>query len=117
MAYVHVDTPSKKRNKILNDFREGKIEILISTTIIARGKNFPLLKSMINASGFKAEEKTIQFLGRLVRLHKSKSKAYLDDIQYPGYYLGKHSRARIRAYKKQGYKVILINKPTKYHIP
>lgn len=111
IAYVHVDTPSKQRNKILNDFREGKIEILISTTIIARGKNFPLLKVMINASGFKAEEKTIQFLGRLVRLHKSKSKAYLDDIQYPGYYLGKHSRARIRSYRKQGYKVILINKP------
>lgn len=112
IAFVHVDTPSKQRNKILNDFREGKIEILVSTTIIARGKNFPLLKSMINVSGFKAEEKTIQFLGRLVRLHKSKSKAYLDDIQYPGHYLGKHSRARIRSYRKQGYKVILINKPT-----
>ena len=108
IAYVHVDTASKQRNKILNDFREGKIDILVSTTIIARGKNFPLLKVMINASGFKAEEKTIQFLGRLVRLHKSKSKAYLDDIQYPGYYLSKHSRARIRAYKKQGYKVIGI---------
>lgn len=112
MAYVHVDTPSKQRNKILNDFREGKIEILVSTTIIARGKNFPLLKSMINVSGYKAEEKTIQFLGRLVRLHKSKSKAYLDDIQYPGHYLGKHSKARVRAYKNQGYKVIMVNKAT-----
>jgi superfamily II DNA or RNA helicase len=68
---------------------------------------------MINASGFKAEEKTIQFLGRLVRLHKSKSKAYLDDIQYPGYYLGRHSRARIRSYKKQGYKVINVAKDFK----
>ena len=112
IAFVHVDTPSKQRNKILNDFREGKIEILISTTIIARGKNFPLLKVMINASGFKAEEKTIQFLGRLVRLHKSKSKAYLDDIQYPGHYLNKHSKARVRAYKNQGYKVIMVNKAT-----
>ena len=115
IAYVHVDTPSKQRNKILSDFREGKIEILVSTTIIARGKNFPLLKAMINASGFKAEEKTIQFLGRLVRLHKSKSKAYLDDIQYPGYYLGRHSRARIRSYKKQGYKVINVAKDFKKH--
>lgn len=113
IAYVHVNTPSKQRKEILNNFREGKILILVSTTIIARGKNFPLLKSMINASGFKAEEKTIQFLGRLVRLHKSKSKAYLDDIQYPGHYLGKHSRARIRAYKKQGYRVINITKKFK----
>ena len=113
IAYVHVNTPSKQRKQILSDFREGKIAILVSTTIIARGKNFPLLKVMINASGFKAEEKTIQFLGRLVRLHKSKSKAYLDDIQYPGHYLGRHSRARIRAYKKQGYKVIQITKKFK----
>ncbi len=113
IAYVHVDTPSKQRNKILSDFREGKIEILVSTTIIARGKNFPLLKVMINASGFKAEEKTIQFLGRLVRLHKSKSKAYLDDIQYPGHYLGRHNRARLRAYKKQGYKIIKITRKVK----
>lgn len=117
IAYAHVNTPTKQRNNIMKQFREGKIDILVSTTIIARGKNFPLLKSMVNCSGFKAEEKTIQFLGRLVRLHKSKSKAYLDDIQYPGHYLGKHSRARIRSYKKQGYKIIFINKPVKYPIP
>ncbi len=109
IAYAHVDTPTKQRNNIMKQFREGNIDILVSTTIIARGKNFPLLKVMINCSGFKAEEKTIQFLGRLVRLHKSKSKAYLDDLQYPGYYLGKHSRARVRSYKKQGYKVISIS--------
>ena len=68
----------------------------------------------------KGWEKTIQFLGRLVRLHKSKSKAYLDDIQYPGHYLGKHSKARVRAYKKQGYKVIMVTKATnmwKYELP
>ena len=116
ISYVHVDTPSKQRNKILSDFREGKIEILVSTTIIARGKNFLLLKVMINESGFKAEEKTIRFVGRLVRLDKSKSKAYLDDIQYPGHYLGRHSRARLRAYKKQGYKVIKVVPKLKNHI-
>lgn len=112
IACAHVNTPTKQRNLIMQQFREGKIQILISTTIIARGKNFPLVKAMINCAGFKAEEKNIQFLGRLVRLHKSKSKAYLDDLQYPGYYLSKHSRARERSYKKQGYKIIHITTKT-----
>lgn len=56
LACVHVDTPTKQRNKILSDFREGNIDILISTTIIARGKNFPKLRCMINAASMDSQE-------------------------------------------------------------
>lgn len=109
IACVHVKTPNKERKRIMKDFRDGKIQILISTTIIARGKNFPLLKAMINAGSMKAQEKTIQFLGRLVRTHESKTKAYLDDIHYPGKYLDNHGRSRRRYYQEQGLKVIRIS--------
>ena len=108
MAYVHVRTPDKMRQRIMADFREGKIDILISTTIIARGKNFPLLKYMLNAASMDAREKTIQFLGRLVRTNKSKSKAYLDDLIYPGDYLRKHGYHRRKYYKDQHLKVLVI---------
>eukprot|EP00975_Prorocentrum_lima_P029224 6136425-Prorocentrum_lima.AAC.1 len=59
------------------DFREGKIDILVSTTIIAR-------------ASMDSQEKSIQFLGRLVRTDKSKKKVYLDDLHYPGPYLDRH---------------------------
>lgn len=108
IACVHVNTSKKERKNIMQDFRSGKIQILVSTTLIARGKNFPLLKAMINAGSMKAQEKTIQFLGRLVRTHSSKSKAYLDDIHYPGKYLDNHGRSRRRYYQEQGLKVIRI---------
>lgn len=108
IACVHVNTPAKQRINIMQDFRSGKIQILVSTTIIARGKNFPLLRAMINAGSMKAQEKTIQFLGRLVRTHSSKSKAYLDDIHYPGKYLDNHGKSRRRYYQEQGLKVIRI---------
>ena len=108
IACVHVDTPDKKRSKIMQDFRSGKIQILVSTTIIARGKNFPLLKCMINLGSMKAQEKSIQFLGRLVRSHSSKTKAYFDDLHYPGKYLDNHGKSRRRYYKEQGLKVIRI---------
>lgn len=110
LAYVHVDTPSKQRNKIMKDFREGKIDILVSTTIIARGKNFPKLRYMINAAGMNSQEKSIQFLGRLVRTYKGKNRVYLDDIQYQGEYLSRHSKRRARYYKQEKLKVIDMKK-------
>lgn len=110
IACVHVNTPNKIRKNIMQDFREGRIDILISTTIIARGKNFPLLRLLINAASMDAQEKSIQFLGRLVRTHKSKSKVYLDDIHYPGSYLNRHGKHRKQYYQKQELKVILMEK-------
>lgn len=110
IGLVHVNTKPKLRAQILSDFREGKIDILVSTTIIARGKNFPLLKCMINAASMDSQEKSIQFLGRLVRTHEGKSRVYLDDLHYPGNYLDRHGKHRKIYYKKLGIKVIDLSK-------
>lgn len=110
IACVHVNTPTKLRQQIMKDFREGKIDILVSTTIIARGKNFPKLRYLINAASMDAQEKTIQFLGRLVRTDESKTKVYLDDLHYPGDYLDRHGKHRKQYYQKQKLKVISLDK-------
>lgn len=115
IAYVHVNTPSKLRQQIMKDFREGKIDILVSTTIIARGKNFPKLKYLLNTASMDSQEKSIQFLGRLVRTDESKNKVYLDDLHYPGNYLSRHGRHRKQYYQKQELKVILLEKLWKNH--
>lgn len=115
ISYVHVNTPSKLRQQIMKDFREGKIDILVSTTIIARGKNFPKLRYLLNAASMNSQEKSIQFLGRLVRTDKSKKKVYLDDLHYPGNYLSRHGRHRKQYYQKQELKVILLEKLWKKH--
>lgn len=113
---VHVNTDRAKRDYIMKRFREGDIDILVSTTITSRGKNFPKLRYMVNAAGMSSEEKTIQFLGRLVRLFEGKDKVYLDDIQYNGpHYLSRHSKRRARYYRKEKLKVINLRKIwTKY---
>lgn len=110
IAYVHVNTPNNERRNIMKKFRAGNIDILVSTTIIARGKNFPKLRYMINAAGMNSQEKSIQFLGRLVRTFKGKDKVYLDDIQYQGNYLSRHSKRRARYYKEEDLKVIDMKK-------
>lgn len=115
IAYVHVNTPSKLRQQIMRDFREGRIDILVSTTIIARGKNFPKLRYLLNAASMDSQEKSIQFLGRLVRTDESKNRVYLDDLHYPGDYLSRHGRHRKQYYQKQELKVILLEKLWKNH--
>lgn len=82
IAYVHHDV--KNRKQIFEDFREGKIDILISTLIIARGKNLPTIQYLQNAASGKSQEKSIQILGRLVRKHVDKDKGFMDDLIYPG---------------------------------
>lgn len=106
ISYVHHKT--KTRDQILNDFREGKIDILISTTIISRGKNFPTMKYLQNTASMDSNEKSIQILGRLVRQHASKKKAYLDDLIFPGHYLSRHGKHRKVYYQKEKLKVICI---------
>lgn len=107
---AQVDHTTSNRKAILENFRLGKIDILVSTTIISRGKNFPSLKYLQNAAGMNSNEKSIQILGRLVRKHESKSKAYLDDLAYQGTYLSRHSKHRVRYYKKEKLKVIELSR-------
>lgn len=114
IAYVHSGVNTKVRNKTISDFREGKIDILISNSFISRGKNFPLLRYLQNTASVDSNEKTIQLLGRLVRTHESKKKTYLDDIAFNGKYLSRHSNHRKNYYLKQGLTVIKVS--TKYPI-
>lgn len=104
IEYVHHKT--KERDKIMSDFRDGKIDILISTTIISRGKNFPLLRYIQNIACMDSNEKSIQILGRLARTSETKKKAYLDDMFFEGSYLSRHSKHRKNYYIRENLKVI-----------
>lgn len=103
----------KKRDQILQEFRDGKFDILVSTIIISRGKNAPLIRYILNASSMDAEERTIQILGRAVRKHESKKKAYLDDLMFPGRYLQRHGKHRKNYYLIEGLKVIMLPRDIK----
>lgn len=104
--YAHHEI--KNREKIFSDLREGKLDILIVTTIISRGKNFPQLRYLQNIASMDSHEKSIQILGRLVRKFEGKNKTYLDDFIFPGKYLKRHGNHRKIYYQKQKLKVITV---------
>jgi superfamily II DNA or RNA helicase len=105
IRYVHGDVNGKIRKKIFEDFATGKIDILISSYIVKRGKNMPLTKYLLNAAGGKSQETVWQIRGRLERKDDSKKRAYMEDLWDSGKYLSRHSRRRFIYYKQAGAKV------------
>lgn len=104
ITYAHHEV--KNRKQIFEDYKEGKIDILIVSFIIKRGKNLPLIKYIQNAAGSDSQETIMQIMGRGERKHDDKTKTYIDDIYDEGFYLKRHSKHRINYYKKERFKVI-----------
>lgn len=102
--YIHHKI--KDRKQILDSFKEGGIDILVSSLIIKLGQNMPLIRAMINAASGDSQINALQLLGRLIRKHLSKEKVYYEDFYDTGAYLLRHSKHRIIWYKKEGFKVI-----------
>lgn len=103
IAFVHHKV--KNREQIILDFTAGKIDILISSWIIKRGKNLPMIQYVQNAGAGEGPENVLQILGRLLRTHSSKKVGFMEDFMDEGYYLRKHSKRRLVAYKNEKLKV------------
>lgn len=109
IEYTHSGLKDKLRRGILEDFRLGKVDILVSSYIVRRGKNLPLTKYILNASGSDSNATVSQIMGRGERVHEAKPKMYIDDLYDLGKYINRHSNHRINYYRKEGVKVILLN--------
>ena len=109
VEYAHSGLKDKHRRVIMEDFRLGKIDILVSSYIVRRGKNLPLTRYILNASGSDSNATISQIMGRGERVHEGKSKMYIDDLYDLGKYINRHSNHRINYYRKEGVKVILLN--------
>ena len=97
----------KERERILKDFREGRIDVLISSMIVKRGQNFPLIRYIQNVSATDSNETVSQLRGRGERTHESKKKYYMDDFMDEGRYLKRHSKHRKKYYEAEGFTVLL----------
>jgi superfamily II DNA or RNA helicase len=104
IKFVHGDDP--ERDEKIQDFKDGKIKTLISTTILKEGVNIPIISKLIYAAGGKAKVDLKQWMGRLERLHKDMKDFIMHDFFDIGPYVERHSRSRRAAYKKEQLSVI-----------
>lgn len=106
LTYSSVHGKTFGREEKFEDFKKGKIDILIASMIIKRGKNLPSLKTLINAAGGDSESTVLQILGRGMRREEGvKEKLWMYDFWDYGRYLRRHSNHRLRYYKSQGFPV------------
>jgi superfamily II DNA or RNA helicase len=80
---IHAKTPKKDRKRILNSFREGEIDLLISGTILQKGISLHNLDTIVNISSH-TKEGYEQTVGRLRRHDENKKTPLMLDFVYGG---------------------------------
>jgi superfamily II DNA or RNA helicase/CRISPR/Cas system-associated exonuclease Cas4 (RecB family) len=107
----HLYGESKKldRKKMFDEFVAGGYNVLISTiSIFSEGIDIPALDMIINAAGNKGDVKTIQIIGRVLRILEGKKDAHYYDFFDNVNYLVKASMSRMKALQKEGHDVEII---------
>lgn len=91
IGIVHGKLDSKEKNRVMNDFETGKINILISTTVIEVGVNVPNASMIVifNANMF-----------GLSTLHQLRGRVGRSDIQSYCILVAKESEERLRLLEK-----------------
>jgi len=103
MDWVH--HKREDRFDVVGRFERGKLNILVGSYILKRGKNFPWMRVLINGSAGDSMANVLQILGRLTRIHESKEYSIIDDFFDEGFYLKRHSKHRLQVYKNEKLKI------------
>lgn len=97
-------TEGSVRRDIKDALNEKKIHVVIATTIFSEGINIPELNVLINAAGGKSEIRTIQSVGRGLRLTETKKMLTLYDCLNTSHtYLTDHVADRLCIYSDMGW--------------
>ena len=70
----------EQRKALLDDAREGRLQVLMATSLADEGLDLPRLSRVFLAFPGRSRGRTIQRLGRLMRPHPSKQSAVLFDF-------------------------------------
>lgn len=99
--YIDGSIDVHEREAIRAKFEESDGNLLIAqNAVMSTGVNIKRLTNLVFLTSSKAFSRTIQSIGRTLRLHSSKDKAHLIDLSWNTKYSQKHLEERLRIYKK-----------------
>lgn len=111
--FIWHEIPVAERLKIVEKFDKNEIDILIASRILDEGIDIKNFNVLIIASAGLSFVKTIQRLGRGLRITDTKKTVIVYDfIDNMNSKLEKHSKTRMRTYKMFGYDDIIKLKET-----
>ena len=103
--YIDGSVDVHEREDIRAKFEQSDGNLLIAqNAVMSTGVNIKRLSNLVFLTSSKAFSRTIQSIGRTLRLHSSKDKAHLIDLSWNTKYSQKHLEERLRIYKKMYHK-------------
>jgi len=100
--FINGSTHIEKRSEILDDFRKGLFGVLISSVILDQGVDIPNIDILVLAGGGSSKIKSLQRIGRGLRLNDGKKNLMVVDFADRTHrYLAKHSYDRVQSYSSE----------------
>ena len=106
--WVSSKTSLKERMTKIENLKNRKLEVLVSTSLADEGLDIPELKLVVLLSQGKSRIKLIQRIGRVMRPAKSKEKGYVLDIAYNADIFQRQVSKRIKFVSSEYNGIILI---------
>ena len=96
------------RDKAKANLEEGKIKVILASSIFDIGLDLPCLSGLVLAGGGESKIKGLQRLGRVIRNYPGKKQAAIVDFIDNAKYLIDHSKIRYKIYtSEEGFEVII----------
>ena len=93
VSFISGKSGMKKRKKAIQDMRDGKISLLIASTIADVGLDIPRLQCIVEAGAGKSSVTALQRLGRVMRPFKGKDScvfiSYIDSAPFINQHINK----------------------------
>ena len=79
---VHIsgETPKRSRRRLLRDFREGRLEVLVNAAVLTEGTDLPRASCVVLARPTRSWPLFIQMIGRVLRPYPGKDDALVLDM-------------------------------------
>lgn len=105
IGILHGGLPNLEREDLLDDYKRGRVDIMLCSMVIKRGANIPNIRVLFLAQGGKSKTTLKQLSGRGERHDGKNDSFYLYDFYDTGRWVSKHSELRIKTYISEEMKV------------
>ena len=106
-SFIHGELDLDYREEQLTAMREGRLKVLIATTIADEGVDISGIDMLILGAGGKSLRQTLQRVGRALRKKKTGENVatIIDFIDYTNKHLLKHSKERRKTYVQEKFDI------------
>jgi superfamily II DNA or RNA helicase len=90
-----------QRTYLIEEMRQGRLKIIIGTTLADEGLDIPIIDGLILGGGGKSNVRILQRVGRALRLHPEKKDPIIIDFYDKIKFLSGHTAKRIKIYQSE----------------